>query len=71
MSDNYPGRYNPNTDCLYIIQPHPGLYKLAVDVFQMADTGDFLQVILIVYSLLLNYGCLFLWFPKHSGYKEI
>ncbi|XP_052086629.1 scavenger receptor cysteine-rich domain superfamily protein-like [Mytilus californianus] len=44
MSDNYPGRYNPNTDCLYIIQPPPGLYTLSVDVFQMADTGDFLQI---------------------------
>ncbi|CAG2197845.1 unnamed protein product [Mytilus edulis] len=44
MSDNYPGRYNPNTDCLYIIQPPSGLYRLTIDVLQMADTGDFLQI---------------------------
>ncbi|CAC5422430.1 Neurotrypsin [Mytilus coruscus] len=44
MSDNYPGHYNPNTDYLYIIQPPPGLYKLSVDVFKMADIGDFLQI---------------------------
>ncbi|VDI19381.1 Hypothetical predicted protein, partial [Mytilus galloprovincialis] len=43
-SDNYPGRYNPNTDNLYIIKPPPGLYKLSVDVFQMADIGDILQI---------------------------
>lgn len=55
MSQNYPGPYNPNTDCLYIIKPPPGIYKLEVDVFQMADIGDFLEVliyIIIYYSVL-------------------
>ena len=55
MSQNYPGSYNPNTDCLYIIKPPPGIYKLEVDVFQMADIGGFLEIlihIVIHYSLL-------------------
>lgn len=46
-SDNYPGAYNSNTDCLYIIKPPPGLYSLKTDVFQMADSGDFLEVRLV------------------------
>ncbi|CAC5370696.1 unnamed protein product [Mytilus coruscus] len=44
VSDHYPGRYIPDTDCLYIIKPPHGLYKVVVDVLQMADTGDFIQI---------------------------
>ncbi|CAC5361277.1 unnamed protein product [Mytilus coruscus] len=43
-SANYPGPYNANTDCLYIIKPPPGLYSLVTDVLQMADNGDFLEL---------------------------
>jgi hypothetical protein len=47
-SKNYPGPYDSNTDCLYIVKPPSGsLYSLKVDVFQMADNGDFLEVFIL------------------------
>jgi hypothetical protein len=47
-SKNYPGPYDANTDCLYIVKPPSGsLCSLKVDVFQMADNGDFLEVFIL------------------------
>ncbi|CAG2230934.1 unnamed protein product [Mytilus edulis] len=43
-SNNYPKPYEPDVDCLYIIKPSTGIYKLEFLDLQMADSGDFVQV---------------------------
>ncbi|XP_063442726.1 deleted in malignant brain tumors 1 protein-like [Mytilus trossulus] len=43
-SNNYPQPYEPNTDCLYIIQPPTGIYKIEFLDLQMADSGDYVEV---------------------------
>jgi hypothetical protein len=43
-SDNYPNNYSPNTDCMYIITPPKGDYKIQINDIQMADVDDYLEV---------------------------
>ena len=43
-SDNYPNKYSPNTDCLYIITPTKWVYKIQINDIQMADVDDYLEV---------------------------
>lgn len=45
-SNNYPQPYEPNTDCLYIIQPPTGIYKIEFLDLQMADSGDYVEVLI-------------------------
>ncbi|VDI75538.1 deleted in malignant brain tumors 1 protein, partial [Mytilus galloprovincialis] len=42
-SNNYPQPYEPNTDCLYIIHPPTGIYKIEFLDLQMADSGDYVE----------------------------
>lgn len=49
-SNNYPQPYEQNTDCLYIIKPPTGIYKIEFLDLQMADSGDFIEVMISLHE---------------------
>lgn len=48
--------YEPNIDCIHVIKPPKAIYKIEIVDLQMADSGDYIQVSLILkYSVKYRY----------------